>query len=292
MSIDIVREWLFNYGERLDTALKILICASVFIFMLKYGAGRTLDRYEESRKNIMDELHDRMNKSSKSMFNYKYQQSRLDKLGVSYRTNYKVTPVEYMVIRFILALGLMIVSATINPLLSVVGAIVGFVLPDIIINEINKQDNNNMTEDLIDVYSCILLQASSGGHLSDLIVDSFLIVKNKRLEKALLELAGAMKSNKTILVALDVFNNKFDCEAINNFTICLKQMSEVGSFEAQMDNARKHLGILRDQYYKRKISDRKTISVVVAVLLLGGIVAMIMYLGTLGVFSDIEELFW
>ena len=303
--LDVVREWYIANSTTVEyvmTSVKFLCALFTMIFMVKFGSGSLINRYDAAKELIVNGVSQQLRSSKNNMFNYSYQRKRLDSFGVTYRTKGKVTPTEFLLSKTVMAIvgaafGIIIATFGIEAkgllgtgytiLLAVVLGAGFFFLPDIDMVEANKKDNNDMLTDVLNIFQCVVLQGSSGDNISKIITEAFLIVKNKRLETALLELSGALNSDTNAVVALEVFSNKFNSEAVNNLAVCLRQMIEIGDYEVQMKNAERHIEVLREADYKARISKENRKVVYLGLALFAGIMAIFMYLVASGLLSEI-----
>lgn len=303
--LDVVREWYIENSTMVEyvmTSIKSLCALFTMLFMVKFGSGSLINRYDAAKELIVNGVSQQLRNSKNNMFNYSYQRKRLDSYGVTYRTKGKVTPTEFLLSKTIMAIvgaafGAIIVTFGIEAkgligtcytiLFAVIFGAGLFFLPDIDMIEANKKDNNDMLTDVLNIFQCVVLQGSSGDNISKIITEAFLIVKNKRLETALLELSGALNSDTNAVVALEVFSNKFNSEAVSNLAVCLRQMIEIGDYEVQMKNAERHIEVLREADYKAKISKENRRAVYLGIALFAGIIAIFIYLVASGLLSEI-----
>lgn len=303
-----IKEWyinnigVFNY---VMTMLKVISAVLVFKFMLKFGSRAMVDRYELAKDLIVNGANEQMKRSKNNIFNADYVRKKLDSYGVTYRTKGKVTPIRYILSKliaaiigaalgFMLARSLVEVGGFVRIVTDMAGAIIagviGFNVQDLKMIEENKQDNDDMIDDIMNIYQCIILQGSSGDNITRLITEAFLIAKNKRLETALLELSGALNADTDMLVAIEVFEGKFKSEAVSNFAVCLKQMIEIGNYESQMTNASRHLEIMREINYKKQLNKSKALVGTFGLAVFSGIMAVFIYLVASGIFGSLVEL--
>lgn len=303
--LDVVREWYIENSTMVEyvmTSIKCLCALFTMLFMVKFGSDSLINRYDEAKELIVNGVSQQLRNSKNNMFNYSYQRKRLDSYGVTYRTKGKVTPTEFLLSKTIMAIvgaafGVIVVMFGIEAkglfgtgytiLFAVIFGAGLFFLPDIDMIEANKKDNNDMLTDVLNIFQCVVLQGSSGDNISKIITEAFLIVKNKRLETALLELSGALNSDTNAVVALEVFSNKFNSEAVSNLAVCLRQMIEIGDYEVQMKNAERHIEVLREADYKAKISKENRRAVYLGIALFAGIIAIFIYLVASGLLSEI-----
>lgn len=130
----------------------------------------------------------------------------------------------YILVKF--SISILLFTITIfkkNIIISLILLVVGFFLIDIIYLINNYTDNAKIKMELPDLYDLIDIQVSAGVFLGNVLVESYIVVENRRLKKALEEMAAEINLTKNIENSLTNFNKKFKSIDIDCFVTGIKQ---------------------------------------------------------------------
>ena len=161
-----------------------------------------------------------------------------------------------------------------NPFLAIILAFVGFFLIDLVIFFHNRNEMKKIMIQLTDVYDFLNIQTSAGVFIGAALTEAYLIVKNKRLKKALAELCAEINLTKDINVALDKFEQNFKSAEIEAFTLTIKQSLQTGKIQqalSDLSNSQKEMNLIIVQQQTDSIKIYKDI------------IQLIMYVGILSI---------
>lgn len=197
--------------------------------------------------------------------------------GAAYMFRGKVNPVTYLAINIALSAAGLFIGFRFHALLSLPGALAGFKFMDFVIWQSNKRDNENMLEDVKNLYDILRIQTKAGEHITTALADCYAAVKNPRLKKALQELTSTISGKHDIEEALGDFQGKFANEYIDALVISISQSLKTGQ-AAQMfeDMSNQIEGIDRAILLKEKQQVQNKV-LLFQVLIYMGILATVVY---------------
>ena len=187
-----------------------------------------------------------------------------------------VSPAGYLISKCIVAFMFFIITSA-NIIFSIIATVIGYCALDLIISISNKNDMKNIRLELADVYDFLSIQTSAGVFIGAALTESYLLVGNKRLKKALAELCAEINLTKDINNALDKFGESFNSVEIDCFILIIKQSLVSGKIEQALDDlsvAQKDANFVLLQEQNDRIQSSKGI---IEVMMYIGIIAVIMY---------------
>lgn len=101
-------------------------------------------------------------------------------------------------------------------------------LPVILLLYLNRRDNERMLPELKLVYHALEIQTRAGVYITDALAECYGSVQEKRLRKALLELAGDIVMKADTGASLEKLQGKFDNRYIDSLCIIILQALESG----------------------------------------------------------------
>ena len=119
---------------------------------------------------------------------------------------------------------------TITPMNYLTGLIVLAFLgaPELLLIYMNERDNRNMLTEIKLIYQALEVQIRAGIYVADALTECCQSVKGRRLQQALIELAGDLVMQSDLMTALSAFQGKFDNRQIDALCITLIQAGESG----------------------------------------------------------------
>ena len=135
-----------------------------------------------------------------------------------------------------------------NPLIGVIFAFLGYIIPDKVIEQRNREDNQKMLGSIMNIYDVMLLQINSGEYITQVLVDAYRVSTHPRLKMALMELTGDIVSTNDTVLSMEMFDGKFDNENIHNLVVLVKQLTETGSVAGLLGDIKKRLEKLQESY--------------------------------------------
>lgn len=198
---------------------------------LVFGLMLTLvERYHPERLLIMayDELGGLVRERSKEMGWYQHSLIWLERNGGSFHYGKWVNPLSFISLRFVLAAVSLWAFSTWKLGYGFLAGVVGYMLPMLLLQYLNAQDNVKMLPEIKLIYHALEIQIRGGVYVTDAMAECYGSVKEKRLRQALLELAGDIVMKADVYDALNRFQGKFDNRYVDSLCITLSQALESG----------------------------------------------------------------
>lgn len=215
--------------ELILNLLKIFICVVVAVLLIMLGKkdikGKARKLYSESR----DKYYRKHTCSIERLSAYQTAERKLLSTGIKFRMGKQFGPFEYMVFRILVCAGLGLVGVIIGPVYMAAGVVLGFVFVPFYFNYENGYDNNEMLDDIRELYATVALHTKNGVFISDSIYECYLNCRNRRLKEALLELSTDISTFGNIREAAESFSGKFTNNYIDAFAKTLIQARETGN---------------------------------------------------------------
>ena len=219
-----------------------------------------------------------LKKSKLNYFNFHSIQKFLKARGAVYMFGEMATPVTFLLVKLLAFLLLFMVGISFNSILAgLILGVLGFFLPDILLNVSNSMDNDTMLSDIKCIYDTLRIQTKAGVFLFASLCECYLAVKNRRLKSALLELTNDISTRREIDDALERFNEKFDFGQIDIFCIVIRQSMESGrsvkvleDLSLQMNDLQRAINMKEKEALDRKVQ-------VIELMLFIGLLAVTVY---------------
>lgn len=245
-ALETVKEFIYSlnptYVELAATLFLVVTLILATIFISGFLRSEQLKKmgnkaYMVTRQSFLNS----MKASTIKSFNYDAVEQYINSSGLAYMTNYKMTPLMYIMLRIVLALFLMILGLQFNLFAGLALLPIGYFGLDFIINMSDKADNDKMLADIEDVYDTLRIQTKAGVYITSVLTDCYLVVKNKRLKSAFLKLTSDIAAKNDIDTALDDFRGKFRNEYIDTLVIIIKQSMQTGQAAKMFDDIREQI---------------------------------------------------
>lgn len=245
-ALETVKEFIYSlnptYVELAATLFLVITLILATIFISGFLRSEQLKKmgnkaYMVTRQSFLNS----MKASTIKSFNYDAVEQYINSSGLAYMTNYKMTPLMYIMLRIVLALFLMILGLQFNLFAGLALLPIGYFGLDFIINMSDKADNDKMLADIEDVYDTLRIQTKAGVYITSVLTDCYLVVKNKRLKSAFLKLTSDIAAKNDIDTALDDFRGKFRNEYIDTLVIIIKQSMQTGQAAKMFDDIREQI---------------------------------------------------
>ena len=153
---------------------------------------------------------------------------RLKRNGAKFHYGEKITPVKYLLIRLLLSFVGALVLGTVGWGYALLTAVIIFYLPELMLLYLNRRDNRSMLQELQLIYQALEVQIRAGVYVTDALTECSQSVRMRRLQQALMELAGDIVIQSDLVTALSEFQQKFDNRQIDALCITLIQAGESG----------------------------------------------------------------
>ena len=161
--------------------------------------------------------------------------------------------------------------------LTIVVAVIGWIFLDILLRAQNKSSNDEMMPDIMEMSRSVLYAKRGGQYIADALKDSVIVVENKRLKTALMQIRNDLDSGMNLDDCLQELELSFSNGEISSFCTVIKSLQTTG----QVDEALRTLenNIEREQISANKrrclMLEHKTMMYVIFIAM--DILAMILY---------------
>ena len=255
--------------------LLIILPILLVIIVMNIDWKDNLSKAGESGADFVGRI---LKKSKLNYFNFQSIQKFLKTRGAVYMFGEMATPVTFLLVKLLAFLLLFMVGISFNSILAgLILGVLGFFLPDILLNVSNSIENDTMLSDIKCIYDTLRIQTKAGVFLSASLCECYLAVKNRRLKSALLELTNDISTRREIDDALERFNEKFDFGQIDIFCIVIRQSMESGrsvkvleDLSLQMNDLQRAINMKEKEALDRKVQ-------VIELMLFVGLLAVTVY---------------
>ncbi len=221
-------------------------------------------------------------------FNYEEIELYINRTGLKYMTNDKLTPLMYTMCKLLAAIFFMTLGFQESLWLGFVLAIVGYFFIDLVAVLSNNSDNTHMLDDIKNVYDTLRIQTKAGVYITSVITDCYLVVQNKRLKKAFLRLTSDIAAKNDIETSLDEFKSKFDNEYINTLVVIIKQSMKTGQASKMFEDIRAQIADIEAAMMEAEKARIKTMITVCQVLLYVAIIVVSLYVAVSSVSAGLS----
>ncbi len=149
--------------------------------------------------------------------------------GASYHYGKWINPVSYLTLCLLLAgAGFLIGLSAAGLLPGIAGAVLAACLPGILLERMNRRDNENMLTELNLIYNALAIQIRAGVHVTDALAELYGSVRQERLRDGLQTLSGDIVMKADMEEALERFQGQFNNRYIDSLCITVMQAMESG----------------------------------------------------------------
>ena len=255
--------------------LLIILPVLLLIIVMNIDWKENLSKAGESGADFVGRI---LKKSKLNYFNFHSIQKFLKTRGAVYMFGEMATPVTFLLVKLLAFLLLFMVGISFDSIpAGLILGVIGFFMPDILLNVSNSMDNDTMLSDIKCIYDTLRIQTKAGVFLSASLCECYLAVKNRRLKSALLELTNDISTRRKIDDALERFNEKFDFGQIDIFCIVIRQSMESGrsvkvleDLSLQMNDLQRAINMKEKEALDRKVQ-------VIELMLFVGLLAVTVY---------------
>lgn len=268
-----------------------IVIIRIIIIILGFGFGYSflnnqdlLNSYNNRFNSSLDNISESMKKQKYKKLNYSYIEDNLLRNGITFKFK-GINPLKYIIISVGIGLFLAWFLSFINTGLAIIGLIGGLYLFDLYIWYSNKSDNAEMMSDIKTVFTTLKLQTKAGMFITSALTEAFTLVKNPRLKQGILELSGDLVNDKSMAVALDKFNAKFNNNYIDSLVVIIKQSNESGKAAQSFKDIEMQLEEIQSSI---NLEEKKKIEMQVLfvnMLIYGAIIATVLYSTILSVLN-------
>ncbi len=159
---------------------------------------------------------------------YRRTKEWLIKNGAAFHYGRRINPVSFLAVRIGFSLAGFLIGNAFWAGYGMLGAAALYLLPVILLNYLNKRDNERMLPELKLVYHALSMQIRAGIYVTDALAECYGSVQEKRLRQAFLDLTGDIVMKADIYQALNNFQGKFDNRYVDSLCITVLQALESG----------------------------------------------------------------
>ncbi len=166
--------------------------------------------------------------TKKTLFDYERWDNYLRVHGATYYYGMWINPVTYMALCIITGLLGMALGLSTGVLLGILCALLGYFLPGLLLQYLDRRDNERMLVELDLVYSALSIQIRAGVFITDALAECYGSVAHPRLRDALQNLSGDIVMKADLDLALERFQGQFRNRYIDSLCITILQATESG----------------------------------------------------------------
>lgn len=214
-----------QFIQKALTIVEVLTAVWVLSGLIYVGStGKTKEMVLRAYENVCM----RAQNSPKDFFDYERWENYLRIHGASYYYGKWMNPVSYMALCIVIgALGLSLGMGS-GLVMGLVCTLIGVFLPGILLQYLDKRDNERMLVELDLVYSALSIQIRAGVYITDALAECYGSVTHERLRDALQNLSGDIVMKADLDQALERFQGAFRNRYIDSLCITILQATESG----------------------------------------------------------------
>lgn len=155
-------------------------------------------------------------------------EASLKENGAEFHYGQWIQPCSYLVMRMLIAVAGALVVGVNGVGYGIVCGCLLYELPQWLLWYLNERDNRYMLGDIRMVYHALEIQLRAGVYITDALAECYGAVTQRRLRRALLDLAGDIVMKADVLQALEQFQGSFRNRYIDALCITIMQALESG----------------------------------------------------------------
>ena len=148
--------------------------------------------------------------------------------GAAYHYGKWINPVSYLTLCLALSCAGLMIGFSRGILTGIAAAVLAAFLPGILLERMNRQDNEAMLTELNLVYNALAIQIRAGVYMTDALAEVYGSVKQVRLRDGLRTLSGDIVMKADLGEALERFQGQFNNRYIDSLCITITQAMESG----------------------------------------------------------------
>ena len=162
-------------------------------------------------------------------------------------------------------------------MIAVVVGFIGFFLLDFVLRLQNKSSNDEMLSDIMEMSRSVLYGKKGGQYIVDALKDAVIVVENKRLKTALMNLRNNLDSGVSLNDCLDELEMSFANGEISSFCTVIKSLQATGQVNEALRTLENNIEREQVSVNKRRclILEHKTMMYVIFIAM--DLMAMILY---------------
>lgn len=250
-----------------------IVALLVFLLTLQLSAHRPEKRLLKAYEEFAGLLKERQKDSAW----YQRTEKWLCRNGGTFHYGEWLNPTTYLLLRILLALAGVVVVGSIALGYGLLAGLCLFFLPGWFLEYLNRRDNIRLLPEIKLLYHGLEIQIRAGIYVTDALTECYGSVTERRLQKALLDLAGDIVMKADIYDAMEHFQAKFDNRYIDTLCITILQACESGQAVELMNDIGEQLKDMETVVMNQRKSalDRSITFYQLAVL--GAVMSVIIY---------------
>lgn len=232
--------------------LKLLPVISALLTVMLFHVLRTAYHPERLVLKAYRELSGLLRERGKRSVWYQRTEKWLRKNGAVFHYGRKIDPARFLAVRIVLALLGLLALSGVSIWAGAGGAAALFFLPALLLDYLNRRDNERMLPELKLVYHALEIQIQAGVYVTDALSECYGSIQEQRLRRALLDLAGDIVMKADIYEALDRFQTRFDNRYIDSLCITILQALESGQALALLGDISEQIKDMEETVLERK----------------------------------------
>lgn len=273
------------------SALLVAILLFIYLFLYEKSDRELLGIMRENARRKKRWKEKNLEIDNNKRMKLERQENFLKSSGLYYMTKGKISLRQFKIASVIIAAACTIVGFELIGIAgALLGVVIGIVLPTMVLNASNEQDNNAMLDSIKDVYDTLRIQASNDIYITDSLYECYVITKHPRLKSALIELVSEIHGSGDIEKAVDNFNAKFKNPYVDSLAISIKQALLSGSAAQIFADVSKQIDAIDEAIIIREEEKAQRLNTIVQALVYIVILAMVFYFAIIAA-SDIFTIF-
>lgn len=161
--------------------------------------------------------------------------------------------------------------------LTIVVAVIGWFFLDIFLRVTNKSSNDEMMPDIMEMSRSVLYAKRGGQYIADALKDAVIVVENKRLKTALMQLRNDMDSGRNLDECLQEMEMSFSNGEISSFCTVIKSLQTTGQVDAALRTLENNIEREQISVNKRRCLMLEHKTMLYVILIAMDILAMILF---------------
>ena len=228
-----------------ENRMQITIVILFFFVMILFIVS-TKNKSRHFFKEQYERIDNTLKNKRSAFFDYNNIQNKLNKNGAFFHVKLLKNPTLYLIVKFLLFFVGLFIGSFVHIGVGAIIAIIFFNIPDIYLQECNKNDNEEMMEDLQTLYNSLQTQIKAGIYPVDALIETAEVIRNKRLYFALVEFKGDLFTNVGFKEAVKRMELKFENKYITSLVLALTQSAETGHVLDLLNDLSDQIRVMRD----------------------------------------------
>jgi len=198
--------------------------------------------------------------------------------GITVSQWYLYKSIIAAVVAFItLAIAKGLMHSTMTEPIVMLAAVVGWLFLDLYLRLSNKASNDEMMPDICEMSRCVLYGKRGGQYIADALMDSVMVVENKRLKTALIKLRNDIEASKSLDEALVEFERNFSNGEIAAFCTVIRSLQTTGQVDEALNTLESNIEREQVGVNKRRCVMLENKTMIYVMMVAFDILAVILY---------------